>query len=74
MEEVSKSVSDIVVVKSPTRQRGRGVPAVMVLFNYVMGWWIPEYLELRQVIDRLVEVEGKAKVEKALGIKIKEVI
>lgn len=74
VEEMSKVVSDIVVLSSPTRQRGNGKPAVVVLFNYVIGWWIPEYVELRQIIDRLVEVEGKAKVEKALNIKIKEVI
>ena len=67
---MSKTVSDIVVMSSPTRKRGNGKPAVVVLFNYVMGWWIPEYEEINLIIDRLVEVEGKEKVERELGVKI----
>jgi hypothetical protein len=67
---MSKQVSDVVVMTSPTRKRGNGKAAVVVLFNYTMGWFIPEYTEIRQIMDRLIDINGKEEVEKELRVKI----
>jgi hypothetical protein len=67
---MSKQINDVVVIKSPTRRRGDGKPAVMVLFNKILGWWIPEYVEMRQIMDRLVDINCKEEVEREMGVKI----
>ena len=65
-----KMISDIVIAQSKTRRRGDGKPAVIVLFNKIVAWYIPSYDELKTIIDYLVKIDGKEEVERELGIKI----
>ena len=68
--------SSLVQIQIAERVTGAKLVQVYIPINeidirYKAVWYLPSYKGLKKIIEGLIEVEGKEKVEKELGMKIK---